>query len=249
MINPYFTSATVGYSSEQDLVEGMIVESIEIAGLDVAYIPRTLSESKDQIFGEDVLSSFDSHAIISVYLQDVAGYGGESEMLSKFGLEIRDTATFVVARKRYTEQVTPIVPADRNEKLKGRPCEGDLIYVPNSKSLFEIMFVEDEENFYQLNKKYVWSLRCELVRLNNEKFATGNTEIDEYFGSNLNRLNMSVLSEDGFHLLAEDGGFILSEEYEVDPVYDDVRSYGDNTEIKKQFLNIMDFSEDNPFQN
>lgn len=237
-----------GYIQEQNLYEEMLIENIQISGLDFVYIPRTLSDSFDQIFGEDVLSSFDSHAVLEMWLEDFSGFGGESEMLSKFGMEIRDTATFIISRKRYQEVVVPIVPETRNEKLKTRPCEGDLIYAPFSKSLFELKFVEDEApGFYQLNKKYVWSLRCELVQINNEKFSTGNTEVDDMFGRNLNRLDNSLLQEDGFTILCEDGGFITTEEYIISSPYDDMLGYGDDTAIKKEFLEIMDFSEDNPF--
>lgn len=248
MLNPYLTSATTGYIPTQDLYENMVIENIQISGQNYIYIPRTLSGSFDQIFGEDVLSSFDSYATIEMYLQDFSGYGGESEMLSKFGMEIRDTATFLMSRRRYTEEVVPIIPQDRNVNLKWRPCEGDLIYAPFSKSLFELKFVEDEApGFYQINKKYIWSLRCELVQLNNEKFNTGNAEVDDMFNMNLDRLNNNILLEDGFSMLCEDGGNILLEEYEESKPFDEIRGYGDDVVIKKEFLEIMDFSEDNPF--
>lgn len=248
MINPYFSLNTIGYQSGQNLYENLVIESIQITGQNYFYIPRTVSSSVDQIFGEDVLSSFDKSVEIELALMDTQGYGGESEVLSKFGMEIRDTASFVISRKRYKETVVPIIGEDRNENIKWRPCEGDLIYAPFSKSLFEIKFVEDEfPGFYQLNKKYVWTLRCELVQLNNETFSTGVPEIDDLFNVNINRLNFSLLSEDGYHLLSEDGGHILAEDYEVSKPYDDNRGYGDQAAIKKEFLDIMEFSEKSPF--
>jgi len=246
-INSYFRGASVGYESEQCLVESMNIEAIQITGVDVAYIPRTLNKL-DRIFGEDVLSSFESYATIEMYISDFSGYGGESEVLSRFGMEIRDTASFIVARKRYVEEVAPIVPINRNDRIKLRPCEGDLIFVPNTKSLFEIKFVEDEEpGWYQLNKKYVWTLRCELVILNNETFKTGESTVDEQYGTLGNRLSLSILNEDGSHMLTETGGYVLSEDYEVSKEYDDMRSFGDNEEFKKEFLKIMDFSANDPF--
>lgn len=237
-----------GYVSEQNLYEGMVIENIQISGNDVMYIPRTLSGNFDQIFGEDILSSFDSYATIEMWLSDFSGYGGESEMLSKFGMEIRDTATFMVSRKRFIQECTPIAPETRNESIKDRPCEGDLIYVPFSKSLFEIKFVEDEyPGFYQLNKKYIWALRCELVQLNNESFNTGLQEVDDMFGTNLDRLDSSILAEDGTYILTEDGGRLLTEDYEVSKPYDDLRGYGDNDAIKKEFVDILNFDSKNPF--
>lgn len=248
--NPYIHPQQ-GYKSEHDLYEDMIIENIQISGLDFIYIPRTLSDSFSQVFGEDILSSFDSHAVIEMWMEEFAsGYGGESEMLSKFGIEIRDTCTFIVSRKRFHEVVSPILPANRPDTLAGRPCEGDLIYVDFSKSLFEIKFVEDEApGFYQLNKKFVWTLRCELTQLNNENFATGDTTVDTIYNVNLNRLNSVMIQEDGFDFICEDGGCILSEDYVVSEAYNDVLGYGDNLAIKKEFMEIMSFDEKNPFSN
>lgn len=249
MINSYFRGATVGYKPEQDFVESMVIESIQISGLNVIYIPRTMNKI-DKIFGEDILSTFEHYAEIEMYLVDYNGFGGNSEMLSRFGMQISDTASFLVSRKRFKEAVVPNLPVSRNENVTWRPNEGDLIYVPNNKSLLEIVFVEDEENaFYQLNKKYVWTLRCEMFRSNNEKVSTGHTDVDTYYGANINRLDMSILSETGFHIVPESGGYVLQEDYVVSKEYDDVRGYGDNDAIKKEFLQIMDFDESNPFIN
>lgn len=248
-INPYFIGATVGHPSEQNIVEMMNVEAIQISGMNVIYIPRTINKL-DKIFGEDVLSSFDSYAEIEMYLLDFQGPGGQSEMLSKFGMEIRDSASFIVARKRFTEVVVPIVPSTRDSKVAWRPNEGDLIYVPNTKSLFQIMFVEDEEpGYYQLNKKYVWTLRAELIQFNNEKFDTGHTEVDTYYKANLNRLDMCIQLEDGSGVIVlETGGYILLEDYSVSKEYDNMRGFGDNDAIKTEFVKIMNFNEADPFK-
>lgn len=246
--NPFITQHNTKYEPTQNMYENMVIESIQITGNDYYYIPRTLSDKFDQIFGEDVLSSFESYAKIEMYLENISGYGGESEMLSKFGMEIRDTASFIISRKRFTEEVVPIVPETRNEKIKHRPCEGDLIYAPFSQSLFEIKFVEDEyPGFYQLKKKYVWTLRCELVQLNNEKFATGHQEIDEVFGQNINRLSYIITSENGLTFALETGGNILLEEYVVSEPYNDIIGFGDNDAIKREFTDIMNFDQNNPF--
>jgi hypothetical protein len=244
--NSYFRS-TIGVPSEQNIYENMIIESIKIAGYDFIYIPRTLNKF-DQLFGEDVLSSFESYVPIEMWIEDFSGYGGESEMLAKFGMEIRDTATFMISRKRFKETVSPIFPASRNAAVMDRPNEGDLIFAPFSKSLFEIKFVEDEyPGFYQLGKKYIWALRCELVQLNNEKFKTGNADIDEYFGTNINRLDHRILNENGDVWTLEAGGTILSEDYLESKPFDEMIGYGDMDIIKKEFSEIMDFTEDSPF--
>lgn len=248
MLNPYFNRPQTGYGDEWRLYNSMIIECIQQTGVEVIYIPRSINKM-DFVFGEDVLSSFDSHAVVEMYLEDIEGYGGESEMLSKFGMEIRDTATFVVSRDRFHETVSPIFPASRNDMVKDRPCEGDLLYFPLSKSLWEIKFVEDEyPHFYQLHKKYVWSLRCELTQLNNERFQTGHTEVDEYFGETLNRLDRGIGLEDVEGVvLTEDGGYLLDESYVESKPYDEIRGYGDEEAIRKEFLEIIDFTQDNPF--
>jgi hypothetical protein len=247
-VNIYFQSTENGYVSEQDVVESLNIEAIQIAGQNYIYIPRTLNKL-DKIFGEDVLSSFDSYAEIEMYLSDFQGTGGQSEILTRFGMEIQDTASFIVSRRRFREEVVPIVPSSRNPAVAWRPNEGDLIYAPHSKSLFEIKFVEDEEpGYYQLNKKYVWTLRAELVQYNNEKFTTGYDEVDEYFGANLNRLNMGIALENGSGVfLMENGGDILLEDYVVSKEYDDMRAFGDNSAIKQEFVRIMNFDEKDPF--
>lgn len=248
MINSYLSGPTVGINTEQDLYERMTIESIQISGQNYIYIPRTLNKL-DQIFGEDILSSFDTYAEIEMYLADFTGYAGASEMMSKFGMEIQDTASFLISRKRYLEEVVPIVPSTRNDAVKWRPNEGDLIYAPFSKSLFLIKFVEDESpGFYQLNKKYVWTLRCELVVLNNEKFNTGLTEIDDVFGASLNRLDMVIVSETGSDIVLESGGNFLLEDYVENKPFDDMRGFGDNDQMKKEFLEIIQFDPSDPFK-
>lgn len=241
-----FFKAQDGTASEQAYVESMNIEAIQIAGIDCVYLPRTLNKF-DQLFGEDTLSSFNSHAVVECWVSDYTGFGGEGEMIAKFGLEIRDTCTIVIARARFTEEVVPIVPSNREPAVAWRPNEGDLIFIPNSKSLFEIKFVEDEEpSFYQLNKKFVWSIRCELTQLNNETFNTGHTEIDELYGENMNRLNNSIDDEAGFDFILEEGGEILTEVQTNSKPYTDVMGYGDDSELKQEFLEIMDLTKKNP---
>ncbi len=246
-INSYFHASSKGHETEQKLYESIFIESIQISGQNYIYIPRTLNKL-DQIFGEDVLSSFDTYVEIEMYLLDFTGYAGESEMMSKFGMEIRDTASFIISRKRYKDVVVPILPDSRDEKLKWRPNEGDLIYSQFSKSLFLIKFVEDESSFYQLNFKPGWTLRCELVILNNEKFDTGHDEIDQIFGTNLNRLDNVVKTESGFDIVLEDGGTLLTEDYVESKQPDDMAGYGDNSQFKKEFLEIMQFDPNDPFR-
>lgn len=166
--NPYI-SQTV--RSEQDLYEDIIIESLKIYGQDVEYLPRTLV-AEDKIFGEDVVSRFDDAYTIEMYLENIDGFEGDQELFTKFGVEIRDRATMHVARRRWDAVVGAYV--DNN-----RPNEGDLIYLPLSDQVFEIMRVVDDRPFYQLSNLPTYRLDIELFEYNDEDFDTGVEEIDE----------------------------------------------------------------------
>ena len=168
--NSYFTQGTAG---EQGLIQDLVDEQIKIFGKDVKYIPRTLVD-RDSLFNEDAMSTFDSAHEIEAYVANVDGFTGDGDLFSKFGVRISDQATFIISRRRFTQAV------DDNATLivEGRPNEGDLIYFPLAKKIFEIKFVEHEAPFYQLNNLYVWELRCELFEYSDEDFETGDTTID-----------------------------------------------------------------------
>ena len=131
-------------------MEDLIIESLRIYGQEVMYIPRTLV-SKDEILGEDRLSKFKSAFPIEMYFENVDSLDGQGMFIQKFGLMMEQSATLVVARRRWEQFVgrygATIVPT--------RPNEGDLIYFPLSKGLFEIKFVQHQDPFYQLGKLYV----------------------------------------------------------------------------------------------
>ena len=136
--NPYFSYAV---KSEQQLYEDIVIESLEIYGQSVYYLPRDLL-NEDTIFGDDVTSKFNSSYKITVYIENVEGFDGEGDLFTKFGVEIRDQATFIVARKRWNNTVNRY----DNGITVERPAEGDLIYLPLSNSLFQIMHVEHEQH-------------------------------------------------------------------------------------------------------
>lgn len=159
--------------SEQNLYEDLVIESLKIYGQDVYYLPRDLVD-EDKIFGEDASSSFNSSHKIEMYIENISGFEGQGDLFSRFGVEIRDEATFVVARRRWTQTVA----RHDSEISSERPREGDLIYLPLSNSLFQIMQVEHEQPFYQLSNLPVYKLRAELFIYNNEQLDTGVGEID-----------------------------------------------------------------------
>jgi len=160
--------------SEQNLYEDLVIESLKMYGQDVYYLPRDIV-NEDRILGDDVPSRFNSSHRIEMYIENIEGFGGEGDLFTKFGVEIRDQATFVVSRKRWTQ----LVARYDNEVQSVRPFEGDLIYLPLSNKLFQIMMVEHEEPFYQLSNLTVYKLRCELFEYNDEDFDTGVEAVDD----------------------------------------------------------------------
>ena len=162
-----------GSAQEQTFMENLIVESIEIYGQDIYYLPRTYV-NRDTIFTEVESSTFTQALQVRAYINNVEGWEGQGELLSKFGVRIEDKTTFVFSREKFTSAV------DDNAVLnvEGRPNEGDLIWFPAAKHLFEIKFVEAERPFYQLGKGYVWECQCELFEYADEDLDTGVAEID-----------------------------------------------------------------------
>lgn len=170
MRNHYFSDKV---RSEQNLYEDIVIESLKIYGQDVFYLPRD-TVGEDRIFGDEVPARYNSNYKIEMYIDNIEGFDGEGDLFSRFGVEIRDEATFVVARKRWTQTVSKY----DNEINSVRPLEGDLIYLPMSKSLFQIMHVEHEQPFYQLANLPVYKCRAQLFEYNDEDFDTGVGGVD-----------------------------------------------------------------------
>jgi hypothetical protein len=170
--NVYFTHGT---KNEQYLIEDLIIESLKIYGNEFMYIPRTLV-SKDEILGEDRLSKFTSSFPIEMYFENVDSFDGQGAFIQKFGLMMEQSATLVVARRRWDQ----LVGRYGQTILPNRPCEGDLIYFPLTKGLFEIKFVKHQDPFYQLGKLYVFKLQVELFQYASENIDTGIAEIDAF---------------------------------------------------------------------
>ena len=162
-----------GSAQEQKFIENLIVETIEIYGQNIYYVPRTIV-NRDTVLGEDSDSQFDSAKAIRAYVNNVEGWEGQGELLSKFGVRIEDKTTFVFSREKFKEKVDDSTVLN----VEGRPNEGDLIWFPITKHLFEIKFVEAEKPFYQLGKGYVWECQCELFEYSDEDLDTGIAEID-----------------------------------------------------------------------
>ena len=169
--NPYFSN----YQGEQNLVESITIEVIKTMGLDCIYIPREYL-SIDKIFGEDPGTSFKDSYTVEMYLQSYKGFDG-TDIVTQFGIEIKDRVNLILSRKRFYEEVTT------KKSSITRPREGDLIYFPLSKSLFEINFVEHENPFYPLGKLYSYSITAELFTYSYEKMKTLNSDINSVYNT------------------------------------------------------------------
>lgn len=177
MLNPYFQQ---GSRSEQNLVQDLINEQLRMYGVEVYYIPRQYL-TKNTVIEEVIQSEFTSAYPIEAYVNNYDGYDGQGTLLSKFGITDLDDLTLIISKERYEQYITPLIRDLPNIELATRPKEGDLIYFPFGDRLFEIKFVEHEQPFYQLQKTYVYELRCELFRYSTEVVDTGVDQIDDNF--------------------------------------------------------------------
>ena len=168
--NVFFNHAV---QTEQNLIEDLIVESLRFYGHNCYYLPRKIV-NEETILGDAAESSFEDAYEVEMYLEGTEGFEGEGELYSKFGIETRDSASFILSRRSWER----FVSLDANLATGLRPNEGDLIYFPLSKSLFEIKFVEHENVFYQMGKLYTFKLSCDLFEYSSEDFNTSITELD-----------------------------------------------------------------------
>jgi hypothetical protein len=195
--NLYFNNFPRNITSEQLLVEDLVIESLKIHGMDVYYLPRSSRDNVDYIFGEDTLKQYVAAYPLEMYLENVTGMEGEGDFISKFGLEIRDEVQLLVSRRRFAATVPQI-----------RPNEGDLIYVPLVQNFFEITFVEHENDqamFYTLGRGrggnvYVYGLKLKQFVFSNEIIETGITEIDEQIRDEYPRTKITISAGSGTYL-------------------------------------------------
>jgi len=175
-LNPFFLQGSPG---EQRLIQELINEHLEIHGVDIVYIPRFFVNRKT-IIEEVQTSKFDEYYHLEAYVNNYDGYTGGGDILTKFGMNLKDELSLVISTERYEDFITPFISEQDPYEVEVslRPREGDLIYFPFGQRLFEVKFVEHEKPFYQLGKTYVYELSCELFEYENEVIDTGNSEID-----------------------------------------------------------------------
>jgi len=209
----YFSRGT---QSEQWLYEDLLIEAIQIRGHEVFYLPRTLV-NEDDLFGEDTLSKFSDAYSIEMWMENNEGFDGDKEILTRFGLEVRNEVTFVIARRRWEDTIA----SDDNLIINTRPNEGDLIWHPTIQQMYEISFVDHDDPFYEIKNLPVYKLFCRTYEYSQERFDTDVAAIDSieddkstdaYFyqisaeQSSTTTYNQNIGLEDGFSLLEETAG-------------------------------------------
>lgn len=176
MLNPYFLN---GSKNEQNLVQNLVNEQLKMYGVEVYYLPRQYATEK-KIIKEVIESKFEHAYPLEAYVDSYEGFGGQGTILSKFGIQEKDDLTLVISRERFSDYISPFMKDIPNMKgVTHRPREGDLIWFPLGDKLFEIKYVEHEQPFYQLEKNYVYQLKCELYRYEDEVIDTGIEDVDD----------------------------------------------------------------------
>lgn len=224
-------------SQEQMLLENLIIEAIKIYGQDMYYLPRNLGKY-DQLYTADDQSYYKFAIPIEMYIKSVDGFQGDGNFMSKFGLEIRDQVIFSVAQRVFFDEVGA-------PNVLERPREGDLVWFPLNKKLFQIKYVNKFEMFYQLGALQTWELTCELYEYGSEDIDVGIPEIDhiqQRFSTNM--LDYALLTEDGYYLTDEDGNYIITELYNLEQ---ETNFAEENDEIQRESDLFIDFSVQDPF--
>jgi len=189
-LNPYFLQGSTG---EQSLVQDLINEQLKMYGVEIYYIPRRYMTT-NTIIREVVESEFTNSYPIEAYIENFEGYGDNPVFLSKFGVQATNELTVTLSRERFENYISPLMKNVPNVELSTRPKEGDLVYFPLGDRLFEIKFVEHEKPFYQLKKNYVYTLRCELFRPEDEVIDTGIEAIDDTTEVDFNLMTLTVVT-------------------------------------------------------
>ena len=205
-LNPFFLQ---GSQDEQRLIQDLINEQLQIYGVEVTYIPRKFV-NKQSIIEEVQSSRFDDNFLIEAYVNNYEGYSGAGDVMTKFGVSLRDEVTLTISQERFTDFISPFLDPDDYD-LDSRPREGDLVYFPLGQRLFEVKFVEHEKPFYMLQKNYVYELQCELFEYEDEIIDTSIDEIDEQvqdegFITTLNLVGTGRTATAGVTLVSAVGG-------------------------------------------
>lgn len=191
-LNPFFLQ---GSRSEQNLIQDLINEQLKIYGVEITYIPRKMVR-RQTILEEIQSSKFDDNFLLEAYLNNFDGYSGAGDIMTKFGVSVRDEVSLTISKERFEDFISPFLEDedDLEIELASRPREGDLVYFPLGQRLFEVKFVEHENPFYQLGKNYVYEIQCELFEYEDEVINTSIDEIDKTIEDKGNIIELQLFS-------------------------------------------------------
>ncbi len=207
------------YTNQNAVIESLITEAIRMYACDFLYMPRKLV-ALDKLLGEDRLSQFNSAYPCPMYMENSdGGFEGQQAFASKFGLQMEQSATLTVARREWDK----LVGKYKDGHLPTRPAEGDLVYFPMTGGLFEVMFVQHQDPFYQVGQLYVYKLTVETFRYSSEMIQTGNDDVDVFES-------------------------LKSHDRDVNPDPETPQSFGDNNSFKTE-ASTKFFNPGNPFGN
>ena len=164
--NPFFYENRA--SEDRSLVEDIIIETIQIAGVNCFYVKKTF-QNIDVILGEDNLMAFKDAFLMEMYIENIDGYGGEGQLISKFGIEVKNKITFIISMKRYFE-----------ETKSERPQEGDLIWFSLTNCFFEILFVEVNSPFLEFGENFTYKLQCQTWNYSHEEIDTHESVLNHF---------------------------------------------------------------------
>lgn len=233
-VNPFFTmGGAIGSPGEQKLLNDLIVESIQIHGISILYLPRT-NVALDKVYLEDPQVAFTEAYEIEVYLKSFDGFQGDGSFFSHMNVEIRDQVVFTIAMTRFLEEMGP-----RTSVGLQRPREGDLIWYPFNQKLFELKFVEKFSMHYPLGAQTVWDLKCELFEYSGQTISTGIPAIDRVTEFSHDALAWSITDESGRALVTENGDYWVSDDFDMD-VIDPTNDAG---RIQTEATAILDLDE------
>ena len=158
----YFQSGSgIGSPAEQNLVQQLVNEAIESYGIDMVFIPRNIVKL-DDLFHEDTLSSFTKNFTIEMFVENYDAYQGIGPQITNFGFQLNYQLRLIVSREKFAQYI--------GDNL---PVEGDLIYNPVTKAIFEIKFIEDKNPLFPLGSRQYFVLSCEVFKYSNEDIDTG----------------------------------------------------------------------------
>ena len=204
----FHTSGVAAIATEQSLYADLVSEAIHHRGHSVYYLDRTLVAEDTVLGEDSLSKFDTQSSIEMYMEDSSGGFAGQQELMSQFGLQNFSEATFVVSKTKFQEKTKQIqiqtatdlsssgsiqlesgtittssseifyIANETDATDSDRPFEGDAIYHPTLKKLFEIDFVDHDNPFHQLDTNPVYKMRCRLFDYGSEELSTGITEID-----------------------------------------------------------------------